>query len=35
VCEGREIVREAATRRAKFDALKELESTEYSLEAVF
>lgn len=34
MCEGREIVREAATRRGKLDALKELDSTKYSLEAV-
>jgi hypothetical protein len=34
VCEGREIVRRAAMMRAKFDALEELESAKYSLEAV-
>lgn len=34
MCEGREIEREAATRRAEFEALEELESAKYSLEAV-
>jgi len=34
MCEGREIVRKAETRWAKSDALKELESARYSLEAV-